>query len=351
MIDHAIGKAKSHLAIVMPNRNHARFLDRSLGSIANQTRPADEVIIIDDASEDDSLALIDSHVARHASWRRIRHAERMGVVATLNQGLMESNADAICFLGADDWLAPRFLERVGSQFERHPGVGFVASCVGVCEGERLGGIRPAILPARRTSLITPEAFRILLGRADNFFPATALAYRACALRELGGFDESLGSMADSFVLRQLALRWGFVFVPHVLGRWYLQGSNESILANLDPVAMDRRIARGRAIIEREPEGVFSAGFADVFERRTRFHAARVALDQHGLSAASRAEIVASLTGLDTRGRARLEAWLRLGRLGELAALTLLTLRMRPMHIGVLVAEGLRRAMGRVPAED
>ena len=45
------------LTVILPNFNHARFLDQALGALVKQSKPADEVIIIDDASTDDSVAV------------------------------------------------------------------------------------------------------------------------------------------------------------------------------------------------------------------------------------------------------------------------------------------------------
>ena len=76
----------TRLSIVIPNYNHARFLGESLGSVRAQRRPPDEVIVIDDASEDDSLAVIESESAGLPGFRLVRHDERRGVIVAMNAG-------------------------------------------------------------------------------------------------------------------------------------------------------------------------------------------------------------------------------------------------------------------------
>src|SRR4051812_43020886 len=75
------------LTVVVANYNHGRFLPRCLAAIAAQTRAPDEVLIVDDASTDDSLTVISAFETRLPGFRLIRRENNCGVVATLNEGL------------------------------------------------------------------------------------------------------------------------------------------------------------------------------------------------------------------------------------------------------------------------
>src|ERR1700731_1181239 len=96
------------VTLVVPNYNHARYLAESLGSIAAQTHAPDQVLIIDDASTDDSLAVISRVIADNPTWRLIRHAKNTGVVPGQNESISLVDTDWIGFLGADDALHPTY---------------------------------------------------------------------------------------------------------------------------------------------------------------------------------------------------------------------------------------------------
>ncbi|WP_439614677.1 glycosyltransferase family 2 protein, partial [Reyranella sp.] len=65
------------ISVILPNRNHAHYLPRALGALARQSRPADEVIVIDDASSDDSIAVVESWRERVPGLRLIARAEHL----------------------------------------------------------------------------------------------------------------------------------------------------------------------------------------------------------------------------------------------------------------------------------
>ena len=134
------------IAIVVPNYNHASFLSESLTSIASQTTAPDEVLIIDDASTDDSVRVITEFIASHPTWKLIRHDERLGVNVTQNEGIHQVQSDWILFLGADDELHPTYLAKVVDQLSRGPDAGLVCACVELIGRTERNNLRPPIIP-------------------------------------------------------------------------------------------------------------------------------------------------------------------------------------------------------------
>src|SRR3954452_14588687 len=106
------------VTLVVPNFNHAHYLSESLGSIVGQTRAPDRVVVIDDCSSDDSIAVISRFMADRPSWRLIRHEINQGVVRGQNEALAVADTDWIGFLGADDALHPTYLEKAMAQAAR-----------------------------------------------------------------------------------------------------------------------------------------------------------------------------------------------------------------------------------------
>jgi GT2 family glycosyltransferase len=339
---------RPNVTLVVPNYNHAHYLPESLGSIAAQTRSPDRVLIIDDCSTDDSVAVISRFLADHPNWQLIRHETNQGVVRGQNEALALAETGWIGFLGADDALHPTYLEKALAAAEAAPEAGLICACceiIGPAQGRML---RPMMLPAQASTMMTPADVRQILLAGDNYFSGTVSLYRCAALRALGGFDVKLGSLSDAFLARRLALTYGFYFLADILGYWRIHGQNYSTATATDPVKLADKLAEVRAEIAGSE--LFPPGYATLFERRTRFGAARMVLGGK-TPAGVRAAHAASLLGTGSAEARLLQLLLSLGRIGPSAALAWVTLRTRPMSLTRLLGQlSARRAIiGATPA--
>jgi glycosyltransferase involved in cell wall biosynthesis len=109
--------------VIVPTFNRAGFIDRSLGSVLNQTHQDFEVIVVDDAStdgtEDAVKAISDPRI------RYIRHQANRGPSATRNTGIMNAIGDYIAFLDSDDEWLPEKLEKQLAEFSADGTLGLV----------------------------------------------------------------------------------------------------------------------------------------------------------------------------------------------------------------------------------
>lgn len=108
------------LSVVIPCLNAAEWLDQTLRSVLDQTRAPDEVIVVDNGSSDDSLA-----IAARPGVRTLECAQP-GAAAARNVGLATASGDAIMFLDADDVLGPDALAALESGLVARPGG--IAAC-------------------------------------------------------------------------------------------------------------------------------------------------------------------------------------------------------------------------------
>jgi cellulose synthase/poly-beta-1,6-N-acetylglucosamine synthase-like glycosyltransferase len=111
--------------VVVPCYNYGRFLPDSVGSALAQHEVEPEVIVVDDASTDDSAEVAGRYAAQDPRVRLIRHAKNTGHVVAFNDGLAEATGEFIVRLDADDLLTPGALARAVALFDNHPGVGLV----------------------------------------------------------------------------------------------------------------------------------------------------------------------------------------------------------------------------------
>src|SRR5262249_39739424 len=116
----------SSVDVVIPCYNYARYLPRCVDSVVSQPGVDVRVLVIDDASSDDTpevgarLAAQDSRV----SFRR--HEANKGHIATYNEGLLGwSTGDYVVLLSADDLLFEGSLARAAAIMDADPKIGMV----------------------------------------------------------------------------------------------------------------------------------------------------------------------------------------------------------------------------------
>ena len=104
----------------MPLYNKASYVRKAVESVVGQSYKDWELVVVDDGSTDGG----GEAVASIADPRiRLMRQENAGVGATRNRGVSESTAPYLCFLDADDWWEPTFLEEMAGLVERHPDAG------------------------------------------------------------------------------------------------------------------------------------------------------------------------------------------------------------------------------------
>jgi glycosyltransferase involved in cell wall biosynthesis len=111
------------VSVVIPVYNGRAHLEQTLRSVLAQTHAPIEIIVVDDASTDDSLALV-AEIAPHALRLQQRNA---GVSSARNRGLAAASGRHVAFLDQDDVWHPQQVERQVAWLEAHPACGAVAT--------------------------------------------------------------------------------------------------------------------------------------------------------------------------------------------------------------------------------
>jgi glycosyltransferase involved in cell wall biosynthesis len=112
------------VSVIVPAFNAAAFIGKALESIVLQTTRQLELIVVDDASTDNTL-----EVVRGFQCQVIRHSVNGGVAAARNTGLQAATGDLIAFLDADDEWLPGKLAAQLEVLEQHPKVDAVTGFV------------------------------------------------------------------------------------------------------------------------------------------------------------------------------------------------------------------------------
>ena len=110
-------------SVVIPLYNKAPYVKKALKSVLDQTFRDFELIVIDDGSKDDSFSVAHEVLDASNIDHQLIHQENAGVSTARNNGVTVSHGDFICFLDADDWWAPNFLERMNWLINSYPDAG------------------------------------------------------------------------------------------------------------------------------------------------------------------------------------------------------------------------------------
>lgn len=104
--------------IIIPCYNYGRYLDSCVRSVLDQSLKDIRVLIIDDASSDDSATVAQRLARCDARVSVISHPKNLGHIATYNEGIAWASSDYFLLLSADDMLAPGALERATAIMDR-----------------------------------------------------------------------------------------------------------------------------------------------------------------------------------------------------------------------------------------
>jgi glycosyltransferase involved in cell wall biosynthesis len=98
------------VSVVMPAHDAERYIGRPIASVLAQTWRQLELIIVDDASRDGTLALIEEQARTDPRIRIVRLSPNGGVAMARNAGIAAARGNYVGFLDSDDWWHPRKLE-------------------------------------------------------------------------------------------------------------------------------------------------------------------------------------------------------------------------------------------------
>ena len=208
------------ITAIVPNFNHGHCIGRAVECLNGQSRKPDEIVIIDDGSSDNSVEIINALSRAFNNIRVIKNSKNLGVVRSLNLGLQIAAGDLIYCGAADDYVGTNLFYELEHATKLSEMFGFVTAEAQVVDPNgKKQAVRPSVRICNQSRYLSPNAIKRTLEQSDNLFLSVATLYDKESLLSVGGFDERLGPFCDSFALRQIALRYGCVFVPKILGVW------------------------------------------------------------------------------------------------------------------------------------
>jgi O-antigen biosynthesis protein len=231
------------VSVVIPTYNRSGLVCRAVRSVLAQTFDDFEVLVVDDASTDDTAEAVQGLGDRRV--RYLRQPYNQDVSAARNRGLREARGDFIAFLDSDDEWLPQKLERQLGVFRAAPPkVGLVYT--GSLSIQPDGTVQK-LRPKHRGAVLD----RLLLTNLTCSGSGTVMIRRE-VVRKVGFFDETIAAMEDYDYWIRVARFYDFDYVPEPLVRYYdvPMADRRSLVADADRRARDRLYQKFRPELER-----------------------------------------------------------------------------------------------------
>ena len=197
------------ICVVIPAFNSEKTIRRALASVASQTLRPQQVIVVDDASTDNTATLAEGFAGTNVEVVRLPY--RIGASGARNVGIRHATADLVAFLDSDDEWLPAKLERQVEVLLAKPQYSFVSCRTDLISpgGDNLGDTF-----GEHTVTVGEHAWKALL--ENNYVTTPSFMVWRRYLEELGGFNSALKIAEDQDMWIRLAERGWLGYVPECL---------------------------------------------------------------------------------------------------------------------------------------
>lgn len=222
------------LSVIIPSWNGARLLPACLDTLRSQTYEHVEVIVVDNASTDETVTLVQRS---YPEVTLVPLTENRGYTGAVNAGIERAKGQLLSPLNQDVEVHPRWAEEIARAARAHPEAGAIACKIMLfdrCDHFHSAGdsFRVDGLPVNRGVWqkdqgqydAGPEVFAACGGAA---------AYRRHVLDQIGRFDESFFMYCEDVDIawRQQLAGWPTIFAPHAVAYHHLSASGGGVTAS------------------------------------------------------------------------------------------------------------------------
>lgn len=243
-------------AICIGTYNQAQYLRGSIESAIAQTYPIQEIWVSDDASTDNTDAVMHELCAQYPQLRYYRQPVNLGLPGNISWLLSQPQTDLIVRLDSDDRLEPDYVAVLAKLMQKYPQAGFAHCDVNEIDIE--GGVRSVRRLMRTNEYESPDQ---ALKRSASGYRAAAncILYRAKAIREVDYYRPTLSWRYCEdwdMILRLTIAGWGNVYARQVLSNYRVWDDGKGVRASrkMAEVRETAEIYKNRLIPEYQRRG-------------------------------------------------------------------------------------------------
>lgn len=213
------------VSVVVVSYNQARYISQMLDSLKSQTYSNWELIVADDASPDDSVAIFKNWLnVNKVSATEIYHSVNTGLATVLNEATELCKGKYVKFIAADDYLHPDYLQKAVKCLEEKGSEYGMVFTDTFCIDEN-GSPEPDILDYSflkniSSSKLNQEIIKL------NIIAALTVLMRTDAVKQTGKYDSSF-LVEDYYRWLKIGEKYEIAFVPEKLAYYRLHEENIS----------------------------------------------------------------------------------------------------------------------------
>lgn len=198
------------VTVIVSVFNGAPYLAQTLDSILAQSFPHFTLILVDDASTDNTPAIIANYAGRDSRIRAIHNPHNKGIAASHNAAMAMATTPYIAPMGADDLVTPHWLEKKCAVMEAQPHLAAL--------GNALQNITEDGVPQGTawTPVATPHALRSALFTSGTGMPHGSTLLRTDVLKRLGGYRENFAAALDVDLWLRMVEHYDIACLPDIL---------------------------------------------------------------------------------------------------------------------------------------
>jgi glycosyltransferase involved in cell wall biosynthesis len=233
--------------VVVPCYNYGRFLERCVRSVLDQPVCDLRVLIIDDASSDDSLRVAQKLAEADPRVSVIAHAQNRGHIATYNEGLLDwATGDYSLLLSADDVLTPGALARAVEVLDANPRVGLLYGHAVYWYDDKPA---PAVRTQSAGVSVWPGHDWLLIAckRAHCLVSTPTAVVRTSVQQAIGGYRADLPHTADVEMWMRFAVNSDVAYIRGVDQAYYRVHTHNMTVERVPIIDLQQRKAAYEAL--------------------------------------------------------------------------------------------------------
>lgn len=213
------------ISVLIPAYNAEKFIFETLDSVALQSRPPEQIVVVDDGSTDKTADLVQQWSTEKGIAVDLIRQENRGVSVARNRGIQAITCDWIALLDADDLYLPDHLAEMERAIASQPGIvaafgDGIIFCRSGADSEPFSRIK-AMAAGEATNvpgihLLGEKLYQSLL--PGNYIMTCSFIFKRASAIEMGMFDESLRYIEDRDFMLRLSRKGKFAFVDRVIAR-------------------------------------------------------------------------------------------------------------------------------------
>lgn len=210
------------VSVIIPTYNRAKFLRIAIASVLNQTLQDFEIVVVNDASEDNTRQVIENIQDRRV--RYLCNATRKGVATSRNTGILNSEGRYIAFLDDDDEWFPQKLEKQFNVLESSPTIGVIYTGSLAIESTSRS-ILYQLAPTLKGRIFDQLAIQKWIAPTSTFF-----LKREC-FNKVGLFDVNIEFGEDFDMWLRISKEFQFEYLEESLVKFSAPDNKPSLSAN------------------------------------------------------------------------------------------------------------------------